>query len=119
MGATEEGAPNRRRGGAQHCNQEVTVLQAKVAGLERSVSDCISKVDAVLNKLEENERAQEKRRGEMSKLLDSITEVRIFYYGAIYILHTQKMPYLDTPPALCCTRTFLDPPSLCIQFTYK
>ncbi len=44
--------------------------------MEHSIGSIVSKIDAVLVKLEAMERAKSKRRETMSKILDSITEVR-------------------------------------------
>ncbi len=43
--------------------------------MEHSIGSIVSKIDAVLVKLEAMERAKSKRRETMSKILDSITEV--------------------------------------------
>ena len=45
--------------------------------MEHSIGSIVSKIDAVLVKLEAMEKAKLKRRETMAKLLDSITEVRI------------------------------------------
>ncbi len=43
--------------------------------MEHSIGSIVSKIDAVLVKLEAMEKAKSKRRETMSKILDSITEV--------------------------------------------
>ena len=57
--------------------EEFTVLSRRVDRMEHSIGSIVSKIDAVLVKLEAMERAKSKRRETMSKILDSITEVRI------------------------------------------
>jgi polycystin 2 len=54
--------------------EEFTLLQRRVDRMENSIGSIVSKIDAVLVKLEAMERAKAKRRETMSKLLDSITE---------------------------------------------
>ena len=56
--------------------EEFTVLSRRVDRMEHSIGSIVSKIDAVLVKLEAMERAKSKRRETMSKILDSITEVR-------------------------------------------
>src|SRR6218665_875608 len=55
--------------------EEFTLLQRRVDRMEPSIGSIVSKIDAVLVKLEAMERAKAKRRETMAKLLDSITEV--------------------------------------------
>lgn len=55
--------------------EEFTVLSRRVDRMEHSIGSIVSKIDAVLVKLEAMERAKSKRRETMSKILDSITEV--------------------------------------------
>lgn len=52
-------------------------LSRRVDRMEHSIGSIVSKIDAVLVKLEAMERAKLKRRETMGKLLDSITEVSI------------------------------------------
>lgn len=54
--------------------EEFTVLSRRVDRMEHSIGSIVSKIDAVLVKLEAMERAKSKRRETMSKILDSITE---------------------------------------------
>ncbi|XP_070544814.1 polycystin-2-like protein 1 isoform X3 [Ptychodera flava] len=54
--------------------EEFTVLSRRVDRMEHSIGSIVSKIDAVLVKLEAMERAKLKRRETMGKLLDSITE---------------------------------------------
>lgn len=65
------------RGGAVNgvSYEEFTVLSRRVDRMEHSIGSIVSKIDAVLVKLEAMERAKSKRRETMSKILDSITEV--------------------------------------------
>ena len=55
--------------------EEFTVLSRRVDRMEHSIGSIVSKIDAVLVKLEAMERAKSKRRETMGKILDSITEV--------------------------------------------
>jgi polycystin 2 len=57
--------------------EEFTVLSRRVDRMEHSIGSIVSKIDAVLVKLEAMERAKSKRRETMSKILDSITEVNV------------------------------------------
>ena len=50
-------------------------LARRVDRLEHSIGSIVSKIDAVLVKLEAMEKAKHKRRETMAKLLESITEV--------------------------------------------
>lgn len=55
--------------------EEFTVLSRRVDRMEHSIGSIVSKIDAVLVKLEAMEKAKMKRRETMGKILDSITEV--------------------------------------------
>lgn len=72
--------------------EEFTVLSRRVDRMEHSIGSIVSKIDAVLVKLEAMERAKSKRRETMGKILDSITEVRqqdftTYIYRAIEAIH--------------------------------
>ncbi|KAK3861331.1 hypothetical protein Pcinc_044496 [Petrolisthes cinctipes] len=54
--------------------EEFSVLQRRVDRLEHSIGSIVSKIDAVLVKLDTMEKAKNKRRETMSKMLDTITE---------------------------------------------
>ncbi|PVD39586.1 hypothetical protein C0Q70_02221 [Pomacea canaliculata] len=54
--------------------EEFTVLSRRVDRMEHSIGSIVSKIDAVLVKLEAMEKAKLKRRETMGKILDSITE---------------------------------------------
>ena len=56
-------------------SEEFTLLQRRVDRMEISIGGIVSKIDAVLVKLEAMERAKAKRRETIGKLLDNITEV--------------------------------------------
>jgi polycystin 2 len=62
----------RRRGGIS--SEEFAVLSRRVDRVEHSIGSIVSKIDAVLVKLEAMDKAKVKRRETMTKLLDSITE---------------------------------------------
>nr|XP_054773085.1 polycystic kidney disease 2-like 1 protein isoform X1 [Lytechinus pictus] len=77
----EEGGGRRRGGGGGGggggvAYEEFVVLSRRVDRMEHSIGSIVSKIDAVLVKLEAMERAKLKRRETMGKLLDSITEER-------------------------------------------
>jgi len=55
-------------------NEEFAVLARRVDRVEHSIGSIVSKIDAVLVKLEAMDKAKVKRRETMTKLLDSITE---------------------------------------------
>ena len=61
-------------GGAS--SEEFLLLQRRVDRMENSIGSIVTKIDAVLVKLEAMERAKAKRRETMSKLLDSISQVQ-------------------------------------------
>lgn len=64
-----------RSGPAQSVSyEEFTVLSRRVDRMEHSIGSIVSKIDAVLVKLEAMEKAKLKRRETMGKILDSITE---------------------------------------------
>lgn len=60
-------------GGVSH--EEFSVLQRRVDRMEHSIGSIVSKIDAVLVKLENMEHGRAKRRETMTRLLDSIAEV--------------------------------------------
>jgi len=65
----------RRRGGRGGVSyEEFTVLSRRVDRVEHSIGSIVSKIDAVLLKLEAMDKAKIKRRETMTKLLDSIVE---------------------------------------------
>ena len=55
--------------------EEFIVLSRRVDRMEHSIGSIVSKIDAVLVKLEAMERAKTRRRETMGKILDSITDV--------------------------------------------
>ncbi|KXJ23969.1 polycystic kidney disease 2-like 1 protein [Exaiptasia diaphana] len=65
---------HRRGGGGGVSYEEFNVLSRRVDRMEHSIGSIVSKIDAVLVKLEAMEKAKLKRRETMAKLLDSITE---------------------------------------------
>ena len=74
----ESGTKSSRSGRASNgvSYEEFTVLSRRVDRMEHSIGSIVSKIDAVLVKLEAMEKAKLKRRETMGKILDSITEVR-------------------------------------------
>ena len=64
---------------------EFNVLVRRVDRMEHSIGSIVSKIDAVLVKLEAMERAKAKRRETMSKILESITEVGLWQKTAIFL----------------------------------
>lgn len=62
------------RGGRGIPFEEFTVLSRRVDRVEHSIGSIVSKIDAVLLKLEAMDKAKIKRRETMTKLLDSISE---------------------------------------------
>jgi len=61
-------------GGTRIPFEEFTVLSRRVDRVEHSIGSIVSKIDAVLLKLEAMDKAKIKRRETMTKLLDSISE---------------------------------------------
>lgn len=55
-------------------------LTRRVDRMEHSIGSIVSKIDAVIVKLEAMERAKLKRRETMGRLLDNITEVTIICF---------------------------------------
>jgi len=72
-GPDDDLGPGGDGGGAS--SEEFTLLQRRVDRMENSIGSIVTKIDAVLVKLEAMERAKTRRRETMSKLLDSITQV--------------------------------------------
>ncbi|XP_071952107.1 polycystin-2-like protein 1 isoform X1 [Antedon mediterranea] len=71
----EDGGGGRGRGGVSGVSyEEFVVLSRRVDRMEHSIGSIVSKIDAVLVKLEAMERAKLKRRETMGKLLDNIKE---------------------------------------------
>jgi polycystin 2 len=69
---SHKGAGSRMGGGV--AQEEFQVLTRRVDRMEHSIGSIVSKIDAVLIKLEAMERNKSKRRETMAKILDSITE---------------------------------------------
>ena len=70
--------------------EEFTVLSRRVDRMEHSIGSIVSKIDAVLVKLEAMERAKSKRRETMSKILDSITEVSVTYQVTRHTVYVRE-----------------------------
>ncbi|KAL8603587.1 hypothetical protein ACOMHN_022539 [Nucella lapillus] len=68
------GTKSSRTGKSGVSYEEFTVLSRRVDRMEHSIGSIVSKIDAVLVKLEAMEKAKLKRRETMGKILDSITE---------------------------------------------
>lgn len=64
----------RRMSGGGVSHEEFSVLQRRVDRMEHSIGSIVSKIDAVLVKLENMEQGRAKRRETMTRLLDSIAE---------------------------------------------
>lgn len=79
----ETGTKSSRSGRASNgvSYEEFTVLSRRVDRMEHSIGSIVSKIDAVLVKLEAMEKAKLKRRETMGKILDSITEVCVYVYA--------------------------------------
>lgn len=73
--ATKSSRTGRTSNGVSY--EEFTVLSRRVDRMEHSIGSIVSKIDAVLVKLEAMEKAKLKRRETMGKILDSITEVSL------------------------------------------
>jgi len=67
-------------------SEEFILLQRRVDRMENSIGSIVTKIDAVLVKLEAMERAKTKRRETMGKLLDSITQVDYFVVKILLLL---------------------------------
>lgn len=59
------------------------MLSRRVDRMEHSIGSIVSKIDAVLVKLEAMEKAKLKRRETMGKILDSITEVLVNFSWSV------------------------------------
>lgn len=60
--------------------------------MEHSIGSIVSKIDAVLVKLEAMEKAKLKRRETMGKILDSITEVSVHgYYTELNLTYLKSL----------------------------
>lgn len=64
----------RRMSGGGVSHEEFSVLQRRVDRMEHSIGSIVSKIDAVLVKLENMEMGRAKRREDLTRLLDSIAE---------------------------------------------
>ena len=72
--------------------EEYAVLARRVDRMEHSIGSIVSKIDAVMIKLDTMEKAKTRRRETMSKLLDSMIEVNEcldFLGGFCITLHLQ------------------------------
>lgn len=76
--------------------------------MEHSIGSIVSKIDAVLVKLEAMERAKLKRRETMGKLLDSINEVTLT--SSLSFPH----PLCLSPSLICYLNSSYHPPISCI-----
>jgi len=70
--------------------EEYAVLARRVDRMEHSIGSIVSKIDAVLVKLDTMEKAKTRRRETMSKLLDSIIEVRALLRNQLASLHQNQ-----------------------------
>ena len=77
--------------------EEFTVLSRRVDRMEHSIGSIVSKIDAVLVKLEAMERAKSKRRETMSKILDSISEVCTVQIFIHHMSHKDNKKQLHNP----------------------
>jgi len=64
-----------RGGGRGVTHEEFSMLQRRVDRMEHSIGSIVSKIDAVLVKLEAMEQTKARRRETVGRLLDSIAEV--------------------------------------------
>jgi len=79
-------AGRRACGGTNHggrgvSHEEFSMLQRRVDRMEHSIGSIVSKIDAVLVKLEAMEQTKARRRQTVGHLLDSIAEV---YYNLLF-----------------------------------
>ena len=72
------------RGGRGVTHEELSMLQRRVDRMEHSIGSIVSKIDAVLVKLEAMEQTKARRRETVGHLLDSIAEV--YNKSAIFCL---------------------------------
>ena len=69
------GGGGTNRGGRGVTHEEFSMLQRRVDRMEHSIGSIVSKIDAVLVKLEAMEQTKARRRETVGHLLDSIAEV--------------------------------------------
>jgi len=69
-------------GGRGVSHEEFSMLQRRVDRMEHSIGSIVSKIDAVLVKLEAMEQTKARRRETVGHLLDSIAEV---YYNLLFM----------------------------------
>lgn len=83
--------------------EEFTVLSRRVDRMEHSIGSIVSKIDAVLVKLEAMEKAKLKRRETMGKILDSITEVLVNFSGSVQsVIDRFLFLIINIPCAVVC-----------------
>lgn len=72
-------------------NEEFSVLTRRVDRMEHSIGSIVSKIDAVLVKLEALERTKAKRRETTIRALGSITEVGLDFslFPFVYLVFTR------------------------------
>jgi len=97
-GAGRRGCGGNSRGGRGVTHEEFSMLQRRVDRMEHSIGSIVSKIDAVLVKLEAMEQTKARRRETVGHLLDSIAEVcnsvlclpfcYYYYIGHVTILRT-------------------------------
>ena len=88
---------DRRTSGSGVSHEEFSLLQRRVDRMEHSIGSVVSKIDAILVKLESMEQSRAKRRETMGRLLDSIAEVLkngLSFHG------TRKFQFLFMSPRL-------------------
>lgn len=73
-GAGRRGCGGNGRGGRGVTHEEFSMLQRRVDRMEHSIGSIVSKIDAVLVKLEAMEQTKARRRETVGHLLDSIAE---------------------------------------------
>jgi len=77
-GGGRRGCGGNNRGGRGVTHEEFSMLQRRVDRMEHSIGSIVSKIDAVLVKLEAMEQTKARRRETVGHLLDSIAEVCCF-----------------------------------------
>ena len=78
----DEGSKPSRGSGVAY--EEFTVLSRRVDRMEHSIGSIVSKIDAVLVKLNAMEKEKMKRKETIGKALDNITEVSVLHILRIF-----------------------------------
>ena len=114
-GAGRRGCGGNSRGGRGVTHEEFSMLQRRVDRMEHSIGSIVSKIDAVLVKLEAMEQTKARRRETVGHLLDSIAEVGNTLLFSPFYYHHHEGIYMQYR---CITESVLLVPCIALASLY-